>query len=72
MFAKSRDLKIVFDVAEASKHRFLTRKPERRDVKGSTEGFMAEKGRLFMPDIQEHYDSVLDRAVDFWKAWLNL
>ena len=66
LFKQCLDLRIVFDVAEASKHRFLTKRTA--TVPSSTDAFLAGE-RLTLPDGQ-FFDEVLRRAYNFLKDWL--
>ena len=84
------ELKILWDFALSTKHRFLTRPAQTRytttatgavtsrTIAGSTDAIMpgpidsdlASAGRLWMPDCSRFFDDVLEKAVNFWKAYL--
>lgn len=66
------ELQILCDISDASKHRFLTRHLEKRIVTTSTEAFLNDDGRLYMPDCNLHFDEALEKVVTFWRSWLNL
>ena len=72
MFNKCLDLKTVFDFAEASKHRFLNRKPEMRTIIAATDALLVENERIVMSKVGQYYDEVLTRAIDFWRDWLGV
>lgn len=69
LYGQCRDLEIVFEVALASKHRFLTHKPGAM-VTAATDAFV-EGERLTLPDGQ-FYDDVLGRAFNFLRNWLGV
>lgn len=68
LFGQCPDLQIVFEVALASKHRFLTHKPG-ATVTSATAAFV-EGERLTLPDGQL-YDEVLARAFNFLRNQLG-
>ena len=63
------ELRTVFEIALAGKHRFLKKKPD-RTVIGSTDAF--EMGpRLILQDGR-YYNEVLERAYNFLRQLLDL
>ena len=68
LFKQCPELEVVFDVAEANKHRFLEHRP--RTVRGATEAFLAGE-RLMLPGGR-FFDEVLRRAYDFLRRWAGL
>lgn len=69
LFGQCPELKIVFEVALASKHRFLTRIPG-ATIPTATDAFI-EGDRLTLPNGQ-FYDDVLERAFNFLRNWLGI
>lgn len=68
--SKCPELQFVSDYADASKHRFLTRRPEERMVTTSTGAFQMSENRLYIKDLGRYYEDVLTAVVDFWRKWL--
>ncbi len=74
------ELMIVWDVALASKHRFLKKKSRLVDgdtgtfddrlVHSSSEALAVDSGCLWMPDVDRYFDDVIEKAVNFWIRWL--
>jgi hypothetical protein len=70
MFKECPDLKIVH-MADAHKHRFLTRKPELRTVTSSTDAYIAHSGRLIVANGR-YSDDMITNVVNFWGKWLGV
>ena len=67
-----QELRIIWDLALANKHRILTRHAEERMVTTSTAATVATVDRLWMNDLRRYFDEVLKKAVDFWARELGV
>lgn len=68
IFEKCPDLRVMWDTADAAKHRFLTKpKNPPRLVTSSTAAYSIEEGQLMLagrPALER-----ISAAVEFWRAW---
>lgn len=68
IFERCPELKLLWDAADASKHRFLDRPSNPpRTVLSSTSAYVPIKTRLLLAD--QEFDTALAVAVEFWRSW---
>jgi hypothetical protein len=68
------ELKIIWDFALSTKHRFLERNPQGRSITTATGAFNTDPsgaGRLWLCDCSRYYDDVLQKVIDFWRKYLS-
>ena len=70
MFAQCPELRTVYDLALANKHRFLTVAPERRTIRGATDAYVVAEDRVKLSDGRD-YGEILEGAVNFWRDFLG-
>lgn len=72
LFVQCPALKVVHDMAEAHKHRFLTRRRSAPTITSSTEAFQAHDEWLEVTATGQRFDDVISEVVDFWRRWLGV
>jgi hypothetical protein len=70
LFLQCPDLKTMWDLSDAAKHRFLTRpsSPPRTTLE-STAAFIDGGGDLLLAATNRPFREAAERAVEFWRKW---
>lgn len=69
MFEQRPELRMMWDIADAAHHRFLTRHVEKRTVFTSTDSFVVAQEELIVLHYNEPFLPALTAAVNFWRDW---
>lgn len=72
LFAQCSQLQIVHDLADASKHRFLTRSARTRLVTSATAAFAQTDTGFVIQPLGMDLGDILERAVKYWTDRLGL
>jgi hypothetical protein len=70
LFAACPELRMMWDLSDAARHRFLTRRatPERVVVVSSM-AYSTQDGTLFVPNYDRPFCDAVPQAVEFWRRW---
>lgn len=69
IFARCPELRLMWDLGDAIKHRFLTRPGIPRIVRSATAAYTTRDDELVVAVSQQAFLPAVTAAVNFWKNW---
>ena len=69
LFSRCPELRMMWDLADASKHRFLTKPGIPRTVAVSTAAYTVKSDELYIQGFDQPFSAAAQRAVGYWKQW---
>ncbi len=69
VFSHCPEARTMWDLADAAKHRFLTRNAAVRIVRSSSDAYDEEEDGLAVPGYDVNMSNVVRRGMTYWENW---
>ena len=70
LFDQCQELRAIYDLSDANKHRILTVRPENRTIRSSTDAQIVVEDRIVLWDGRD-FGQVLEQVVNFWRGFVG-
>jgi hypothetical protein len=71
LFGECRPLRIMWEISDASHHRFLEPRKVQRRVTAATDAFVEINNELWIVPYKLPFLRTLETAVAYWQRWLD-